>query len=129
MSTSVAPDDGWYDEHEPIADPRRSACLRNLGEGHWHAVVILDCDGRPWPWLLDIDHDPDDEPTSHQERGCCCKACAPHEQAGRLPVAVRVKLNQCQAMAHTKKRRCTMPAPIGEWYCTFHRGQSASDGA
>ncbi len=82
--------------------------------GDAHPVLAVRPDGTAWPWLLG-DHD--DAP-----QGCCCPACAPHEQTGPLPNAVRVRLAQCEATSSTTGRRCRNPARPPGRHCHVHDG-------
>lgn len=79
--------------------------------GKTRAVLMVRPDGETWPYLLADDTAPP---------GCGCPHCAPHEQLGSLPLAVRRRLNRCQATGSTTRRRCGNPAPISGRYCHTH---------
>lgn len=91
-----------------IPDP---ASLVELDNG-WTLGYAVDPDGVSWPWLL--------APHEAPQAGCDCARCAPHEQAGRLPPAVRVRLSRCEALTRSTGERCRNAASVGEQLCYVH---------
>jgi len=76
-----------------------------------HIVWAIRPDGEAWPWLL--------RRTDVDPQGCCCRACAPHEQLGRLPTNVRRRVNQCQAITSSGRRCRNAVDPPGQ-HCGQH---------
>lgn len=63
-----------------IAGVFASELFHAKGGDSWGTIaVVLDADGRAWPWAL-APPGAEDMP-----RGCCCPLCAPAVQAAELP--------------------------------------------
>ena len=72
------------------AIPDLPTCLHHRG------LVIAWCvedTGSRWPWVLVSDQ------ADHEQTGCCCSGCAPHEQPGPLPPAIRRRLARASGSA------------------------------
>lgn len=106
------------------ADDDRNALAADgtaLDNGYRVAWCVA-ADGTAWPWLL--------APlcAEHREQarhGCTCPACAPHEQPGPLPTAVRVRVEQSRCGApRADGHPCRTPVARPGGRCAWHRQEA-----